>query len=523
MSQEKPHAGKLLKTTKVVGKGAWNVSKGTLKAASRVAQPVAKKSSELALKGAKSSANYLEKEMKTRALMRAQIKSDNWYIKAATSCENTVDSILNQKRGTSERVVKAMATKFGSAGATAGVFSIASLLGTASTGTAISSLSGAAFQSAALAWIGGSVATGGLVVLGVSAVGGIAAYFGARYGLSKFIGKKRKKAMLDEQERRVVETCSFLATSFRQNYNANRELDPTSAAALLDEIISPLTEELAICHQKVSSWPNRPKKRLENEIHKIEMLESFLKNISIERRHRTGMIGVPIATGVVSATFIKLLGDNSSAFDENEMLVLDALRRSNSNLTNATESQLADYVRNMNFEQLPGLTNSVKGIFHELSFQHAENNDGDEYIVELYDSTNHPGADVRIINTETNQVTEVQLKATNYAAYVREHNGRYEDISVFATSEVADSIPDILSSGFSNHDITRDTENVLRDLKNNQNSEIIDSMGIAAMIILARNAGAYLKGEKIADAQKRKIIEDGIVAASVAGLTSLIL
>lgn len=522
MSQETPAAGKLIKTTKVVGKGAWKVSKGTLKAAGWVAQPVTKKTGALALKGAKNSANYLEKEIKTRAIARSKITSGNWYIKAAISCENTVDAMLNQKRGTSERVVKAMATKFGAAGATAGIFSIASLLGTASTGTAISSLSGAAFQSAALAWIGGSVATGGLVVLGVAAVGGIAAYFGARHGLAKFIGKKRNKAMLDEQERRVVETCLFLATSFRQNHNANRQLEPTSAAALLVEVISPLTEDLAICHQKVSSWPNRPKKHLQNEIRKIELLESFLKNISVEHGHRTGMIGVPITTGVVSATLIKLLGDNASAFDENEMLVLDALRRSNSNLTNASESQLAEYVSNMSIEQLPGLTNSVKGIYHELTFQRAENNDGDEYIVELYESTNHPRADVRIINTETNQVAEVQLKATKYATYVREHNERYEDITVFATSEVADSNSDILSSGFSNHDITRDTDRVLRNLNNNQNSEIIDSMGIAAMVILARNAGAYLKGEKIAQAQKRKIIEDGMVAASVAGLTSII-
>jgi len=42
------------------------------------------------------------------------------------------------------------------------------------------------------------------------------------------------------------------------------------------------------------------------------------------------------------------------------------------------------------------------------------------------------------------------------------------------------------------------------------------------MIILAKNAGAFLKGEKVSDKRKSQMIQDGIVAASVAGLTTLI-
>ena len=111
-----------------------------------------------------------------------------------------------EKSGTSARVVRALSAKLGAAGATVGVFSIASLLGTASTGTAISSLSGAAFNSAALAWIGGSVVTGGWVVLGAAAVGSIAAYYGSRKLLSKWTGKRRKKKALDKQEKQYYLT-----------------------------------------------------------------------------------------------------------------------------------------------------------------------------------------------------------------------------------------------------------------------------------------------------------------------------
>ena len=47
----------------------------------------------------------------------------------------------------------------------------------ASTGTAIGSLSGAAFTSSALAWLGGSVAMGTVLVSGAAVVGALSAPF----------------------------------------------------------------------------------------------------------------------------------------------------------------------------------------------------------------------------------------------------------------------------------------------------------------------------------------------------------
>lgn len=48
-------------------------------------------------------------------------------------------------------------------------------------------------------------------------------------------------------------------------------------------------------------------------------------------------------------------------------------------------------------------------------------------------------------------------------------------------------------------------------------------MGIAAMVILSRNVGAFLKGETVSGKRKELMIQDGIVAASVAGLANLVL
>lgn len=225
----------------------------------------------------------------------------------------------------------------------------------------------------------------------------------------------------------------------------------------------------------------------------------------------------------VSATILKLMSPDLPSFSDDEELVLKALRRSNNDLADATEAELSAYVQSLSIDQIAGLKNNVKGIYHELAFQQRENLDGDEYIVELFGDTNHAGADIRIINTLTGNVSEVQLKATNYAAYVRAHNERYEDIEVLSTSEVAEASPDWGSSEFSNADLTEDTDLALRKLGHDTDADVLDSMGIAAMVSLTVNARAMLKGETLSTAAKQKIIQDGVVAASVAGLVQLII
>ena len=113
------------------------------------------------------------------------ISDDNWNIKTAIACEDVVDAITREENGASQKITKAFAGKLGAAGTSVGIFSIASLLGTAGTGTTIGSLSGAALTSATLAWIGGSVFVGS-VILAVSAVaGGLGAALGAGFVFKK--------------------------------------------------------------------------------------------------------------------------------------------------------------------------------------------------------------------------------------------------------------------------------------------------------------------------------------------------
>ena len=80
---------------------------------------------------------------------------------------------------------------------------------------------------------------------------------------------------------------------------------------------------------------------------------------------------------------------------------------------------------------------------------------------ELFDEYNHPGSDIKLINTDTGEVKEFQLKATNYLSYIKEHNKKYKDIEVLATEEVAADAPDIGSTGVYNKDLREEVEDTL--------------------------------------------------------------
>ena len=523
--RENDRPSKTVKVAKVTGKSALYLAKTTGKVGWAVAKPVGKQTGKLAVKGGRvlkdqAGAKYAEYELR-----QSDYTQENFYEKGATTLEDIVDALLNEKTGTSARVVRALSAKLGAAGATVGIFSIASLLGTASTGTAISSLSGAAFNGAALAWIGGNMAMGGWIVLGVGAVGGAAAYYGSKQILSKWTGKRRKRKSLDAQEKQFVETCLMLATAFRKRTDEQAVLDLITAQALHNNLAEDLLNQLNICISKVSDWPSLPLNKLEKKKDELEALLTAITDLNGQpaKRKMGSTFSQPIITGTISATVMKLMASDLPSFSEDEKLVLEALRRSKNSLADASDFELSNYVQSLSVEQIAGLKNNVKGIYHELAFQHRENHDRDEYIVELFENTNHPGADVRIINVETGEITEVQLKATNYASYVRAHNEKYENIEVLTTSEVAQESADWSSSGLSNEKMTADTTSALNILNEGPDADILESMGVAAMVTLAVNAKSMLQGETLSPKAKQKIIQDGVVAAGVAGLVQLIL
>jgi len=440
----------------------------------------------------------------------------NWYLRSAEACENVSDSVMRNPDGVSTKISRSVAAKLGATSTAAGIFSVASLLGTASTGTAIGTLSGAAFTTASLAWIGGSVVAGTVIIGVATLAGGIGAALGVAWASKKFMyGEKREPNELEVQERKIVDVCLALAISFREQDKADVSVDAISAEYLYGEALAPLCEELADLHKKVNGWPYIARHRLKKASNILKTLTVKLKEWSSAHPN--------VTIGVVSAVFLQLLAGDVSGLSSDEMLVLDALRRSNNSLTNASDEQLSDYIQGLEPSQLQGLQNNVKGIYHELRFVDNENTDGDNYVAELFEATNHPGADVRITNLETGEVREVQLKATSYINAIKEHNRRYESIDVFATAEVAGSASGIESSDLSNSELTEDVEKVVGDLDQYYDPSILDSMGAAALVALARNVRITLKGKTMSDAEKQGLIKDGTISAGTAGLLTLLL
>jgi len=444
------------------------------------------------------------------------VSDGNWFIKAALACEGASDAVLREGKGASTRIAKGVAGKLGAAGASVGIFSIASILGTASTGTAIGSLSGAAFTSAALAWIGGSVFMGSIILGVVTITGGIGAAVGVGWLSKKYLfGKKRKRSELEEKELKIIDACLSLAAAFRQHDKLGKPIEPSVAKALYGDALKPLCEDLLEIQLKTNGWPSMAKRRLQSAIDRLCSATNWLLHWSQQNPN--------VSVGIVSSVFLQLLSDEIPAFDGNEQLVIEALRRSDNELNGATTEEIAAYIQSKDPSQLPGLQNNVKGIYHELSYAAAENSDNDEYLVELFGATNHPGSDVIITNTLTGEVREVQLKATDYLSHIKEHNQRYENIGVFATDEVAAKSAGITSTGFTNRELSEDVEKVVEDLDGSGDFGIASSMTVAAMISLARNVKVLLRGSGMTAQEKKKVIEDGMVAAGVAGIVSLLI
>lgn len=225
--------------------------------------------------------------------------------------------------------------------------------------------------------------------------------------------------------------------------------------------------------------------------------------------------------GVIPAVLLKLLDENAQAFTATEELVIDAIRRSDASLRHLDIGEISARIANYSPEELQGVTNNVKGIYHELKYATAENADGDEYYAELYEVTNHPGADVRLVNGMTGEITDIQLKATNAEQQIREHQEKYPNIDIQATEEVSGAIADVGSSGFSNVELTDDVTRTLDGMAKDD-LYIESAVASSGLLSAAINTKSLLSGQQTRSVSARKIIEDLGVAGASAGLIELL-
>ncbi len=223
-----------------------------------------------------------------------------------------------------------------------------------------------------------------------------------------------------------------------------------------------------------------------------------------------------ILVSIVPAVILKLLSSEAYEFTGDELLVLEALRRSDNSLREASAEQIAEYLQRYSPIQLQGIIINVKGIFHELKFVEAENIDGDCVTADVFELTNHPGADVRLTNSETGETYDIQLKATSSTAYVGEHQSQYPDIELLTTSEVASKILGVNSSGFSNAEMTESVAETMEELSR-ESHYVESSAQTSGLISAALNVKSVLSGQQKTSTAAIKTLEDiGIAGASAA-------
>lgn len=176
--------------------------------------------------------------------------------------------------------------------------------------------------------------------------------------------------------------------------------------------------------------------------------------------------------------------------------VLEALRRSRSDLHHADIEELREYVSSLDGDQLAGLINNIKGIAHEVLYVEAENADGDTVHAYLFQQTNHPDTDVVLYDPSVGERTEIQLKASDSRAYVADAVDGLGADRVAVTSELAERMG-LESSGISNERLTADVEDVVDRLHDDESLwDYVPALTTwSVALIVTSLARRYARGE----------------------------
>ena len=169
------------------------------------------------------------------------------------------------------------------------------------------------------------------------------------------------------------------------------------------------------------------------------------------------------------------------------------------------------------------MLNNVKGIYHEIAFAHQENSDNDEWFVELSVETN----DLLMFGCSMSQQERIpyQLKASDSSSGASSHYEKY-DTQVLGTDELVSEGAGVQSSGFSNAELTEQTEATAGRLEEEGTigqliEESVMAASVAGAISFSIRLGIDLRGGKVAPSSvsksmtsaKEALLTGGLVAA----------
>jgi hypothetical protein len=166
----------------------------------------------------------------------------------------------------------------------------------------------------------------------------------------------------------------------------------------------------------------------------------------------------------IAAVMAKVIYDSTVGVGEADLPVLAAIRRANPGLEESSAAEIGDYLAKMSDEQLAGMVSNVKGILHEIEFVAIENSDGDQIYASLFADTNHAGFDVSLLDKETGESYELQLKATDSHSYVQDWMEAHPEGDIRVTDEIAAEMG-LEGTGLSNDDLTVRTTDFIDHLQ----------------------------------------------------------
>ena len=158
----------------------------------------------------------------------------------------------------------------------------------------------------------------------------------------------------------------------------------------------------------------------------------------------------------ILVTFTKVASTTEPSLLEGDYAVLAALRRSSPEW-DLPVSEVAEKLSALDESQIAGLVNNVKGIMHEMEFVRLENEDGDSVVAALFPDTNHRTVDVQLLDQETGEAWEIQLKASDDMSTIGAWVDSNPDTEILVTEELSEKMG-LPSSGLSNEDLTMRVE-----------------------------------------------------------------
>lgn len=436
---------------------------------------------------------------------------------------------------------RALASKVTGTAAVSGLLALVGTFGAAGTGTPIATLAGAAAAKATLAWVGslvgGGVAAGTALTGGVAFVVGLAAY--------KALGSDRRDFEgLSESEQRLMQTCWLLGMlcgelaessgfvprermkdlfedallplykTLRTDVDALCEpLDGRHAVAFRQHLLHYFGEGVITRFGQHLGWRYSPEGEAweasvlaEVAAHSLPGPKDDPAASEPSEGPQTyswpeGLLDGNLAAGIGGA-FAAMLTRQALDDSKESVLFMQALRRALPELCDASDDDVTARIREVaerSEMSLPGLANNVKGIFHEFLWVDRYSAAG-QTTAHMYESTSHPGADVKIVDPTTGQVvSEYQLKAASSSDAVHHHLERYPGIPVAVTDEVAADFNDdrVVASGFSNAELSQTTDGNLGALHDHTLAHRAgDTAMTAALVGSAAEVMQMLRGER---------------------------